>query len=258
MDERFSMVNSNEYAITKRIRELGMKKKTAIIKWKKVIIKPYIILLLIILLVIAGCKPTIPSVIMNTSCLPPCWNGIEPGHTTQEEALSILKSLKEVKQNSIKIWSIVKENDCIRWMFVSGSGEKYGDMFINNDLVFGFGFSPENNGLTLETAIKYLGEPDSIIAIYHQQEIRYISVFINYKSKGVVLWTSINPYDSTKQAMITNDMHVEGFWYIEPDLYTKLMSSNYIAGINPAILENNTHPWQGYGDITPILVELDY
>jgi hypothetical protein len=217
-----------------------------------------ITMLLLTSIILIGCQPIVSGVIQDTACFPPCWKGITPGKTTREEALAVIQSLPDVKIDSVKPWSMVTGNDSIQWDFVPQTGDRFGDVFFRNDIVIGFSFVPDKNGLKLNQAIKYLGEPESILAMYHKQEIRYISIFISYKSKGVVLLLSINPYNPNKIATLLTDTYVEAFWYIVPDFYSELMTSNYIGGIAPNILSEDTHPWTGYGDISQIIVEVEH
>jgi hypothetical protein len=215
-------------------------------------------LFLIFSIILIGCLPKVSGVIQDTSCFPPCWEGITPGKTTRDEALAIIKSLPDVNTDSIKPWSMVTGNDSIKWDFSSLTGDRFGNIFFRNDITIGFTFFPEKNGLRLDNAIKFLGEPEGILAIYHKQEIRYLSIFINYKLKGVVLLLSINPYNPNKTATVSAKSVVETFWYFVPDLYNELMTSNYIGGIAPVILNEYTHPWTGYGDISQIIVEVEH
>lgn len=204
--------------------------------------------------ILLGCKSIKANVIIDDSCPPPCWKEIEPGKTTKQEAVSILTKLAEVKQSSINTWSIVNSNDSVQWKFLPRTGAKYGNIFIDNNIVFGLRFSPDNT-LALEEAIKHLGSPESILTLYHHEEIPFVSIFVAYPTKGIVLSLSINPYHIGEPVNITSDMNVEVVWYFNPDLYAKLMESNYIAGVDSNILIKGSRPWPGYGNITEFILE---
>ena len=217
--------------------------------------KPQNVLIYLISFLLIGCKPIISGVIHDTTCSPPCWKSIIPGKTSREEAGNILKNSSEVKQNSIRTWSMVAADDSIGWEFLPRTGDRFGDILINNDIVFGFSFYPDKNGLSLKTAISYFGEPENIVAINNNSEIPYLSIYLGYPSKGIVLWSSVTPYHMGEAVKISSDTIIEGFWYFETNLYIQLMTSMYIANIDPKILSQSTYPWPGYGDITKFIVK---
>lgn len=214
-----------------------------------------IIHILLILLLLMGCIPIRSSVIEDTICSSPCWKGIIPGKTNRREVISILNNLSEVESSSIRTMSVVFRDDSIYWDFKPKTGDLWARIFFKDDIVLAINFFPDKNGLPLDIAMEYLGEPENILAFYHHEEKPFINVFVGYPSKGVVLWMSINPYTIDTQANITGDIKVEGFWYFEPDMYIELMNSNYIAGVDSDILIEGLHPWTGYGDISEIVVD---
>lgn len=211
------------------------------------------ILLTLLILVITGCKPSISEVIQDTMCIPPCWKSIVPGQTSQQEATSILNKLSDVDNRTLRIMSVAKPNDSIYLNFIPKTGDIGARLFFKNDTVLAINFVPKN--LSLGTTIEYLGEPESILAIHHQDERSYVSVFLDYQSKGIVLLLELIPYQSGEKVILSPDTEVQGFWYFDPNSYHELMTSPYIAGLYPNFLEQNTHQWVGYGDISAIIVE---
>jgi hypothetical protein len=217
--------------------------------------KILIILIVLVLITLNGCKSSLSNVIEDNSCLPPCWKGIVPGETNRQEALSIITKLPDVNQSNIKTGSIITNNDSISWNFPPRTGDKYGYIFIDNDLVFGLGFVPDKNALPLDAAIKYLGDPESIIAIYNQAEVPYLVVYFMWQSKGIVLASHVESFHYGDLFDVNPKTQISSFWYFQPELFEKMMTSFYVANLDSTILSLNTHPWTGYEDITSIIVE---
>jgi hypothetical protein len=217
-----------------------------------------IYVLFFIILILNGCNPISSNALENSICAPPCWNGIQPGKTTREEAKTILENSSDVMNNSIKTWSLVKENDSVKWEFAPRTGNRFGNLIINNDVVTGINFIPINNRLSLNRAINLFGDPETILVLLHLQEIRNISIFIGYPSKGIVLWISIKPYNEGDEIVLSENSTISGVWYVDLNFYDELLVSSYITGIPLDILINDTHKWTGYGDISSIIIKAPY
>ncbi len=214
-------------------------------------------LLFFILILLNGCRTNNSNILNDTDCSPPCWNGIEPGKTNRQQALSILNNKSSIDQDSIETWSLFEINDSIKWDFKPSSGNRFGNLYFIKDTVVGSNFIPIKSKLLLGTVINYLGNPDNILVIKHTQEKNYLSIFLGYPSKGTVILISINSYKEGDKAFLSENSVVDGIWYVEPELYNELISK-LITGIPTDIVENNTHQWIGYGDVSPMIVKLDH
>jgi hypothetical protein len=67
----------------------------------KLIVKR-LILLIFLLATACDVSPDEQSILDNSSCDLPCWNGIIPGHTTESEFLAVLQSLPDIDADSIQ------------------------------------------------------------------------------------------------------------------------------------------------------------
>jgi len=217
--------------------------------------KTFFVLIIWVSLMVTACKPVTSSVIQDSSCSPPCWKEVVPGQTTRQEVLSILNALPEVDQSTIRPMSVVNGNDSYYWDFIPRTGDRWARVFINQDIVFAVNFFPDKKGLPLGTAIQYLGEPENILAIYNRAEIPFLAIYTIWQSKGIVLSSSIESYHRGERAEVNSETQVGAFWYFEPELFSELMVSMYIADINPDVLNQGIQPWMGYGEITQIIID---
>lgn len=60
------------------------------------------LLLIFTFLLVNGCVPseTSPTILEDLVCQPPCWQGIIPGETTEEEVLNFLKESPIIDQDA--------------------------------------------------------------------------------------------------------------------------------------------------------------
>ena len=84
---------------------------------------------------LASCKPKPSTVLLDTSCEPPCWHDITPGKSTKKDVISILSKIPEVDPNSVEdtaftTWGI---HDHIIWHFDSSTGDSLGEIYLKKD-----------------------------------------------------------------------------------------------------------------------------
>jgi hypothetical protein len=127
-----------------------------------------LVISLLILILISACSHAPVPILSNSTCEPPCWNNIQPGETTKDEAVLILNGLPEVDRTTITLngepWDIF--DDAIYFSFRDSN--VVGRMYINKGKVsFVEVFNKDNNPLdiTLGEAIARLGEPEYVINV---------------------------------------------------------------------------------------------
>ncbi len=206
-------------------------------------------------MLLVGCKPIESNVVLDKTCSPPCWQNIEPGKTNRQEALSILNSVSEINQKTIKIKTNVYPNDGYDWDFEPGHGDMWGRVFFEDNIVLAINFFPDNNSLPLQLAIDVLGTPENIMAVHIHEETQYLIIYFLWPSKGIVLESILHKFQSGDTLKIDSDTQIDAFWYTESQIFSQMMTSMYIANLDPELLKEGPHPWTGYGDITEIIVE---
>jgi hypothetical protein len=100
-----------------------------------------IIFFILLLLIMSGCSQKIPDYVFNDYCQLPCWNGITPGITSQDEAITVAKSWKFTDQvsgpfidshgNSRIIIHFIKTENQV-WVYFNNSHVAYMDISIKN------------------------------------------------------------------------------------------------------------------------------
>ena len=122
--------------------------------------------------------PTLASSLMDTSlftnvpCGAPCWFGLEPGKSTEEEVIAALQELSFIDpdtldETSVGYWDPVKKED-IRAKLISANcvqpenRQCVGLTVANNSLRI-IGLFP-NYAITFEDLLNRLGTPDNVIA----------------------------------------------------------------------------------------------
>jgi len=198
----------------------------------------------------ASCKPKPSTVLLDTSCEPPCWHDITPGKSTKNDVISILPKIPEVDPNSVEDTAITTGGilDYLTWRFDSSAGDSYGTIFFKNGAVSTIEISPKKGALTLDNAIQKLGEPEFTFAYKERGEIDRMIIFLLYPTKGYVLL-----YNSSRfrpgSASIEPTHPIVYVYYFSPLLFDALVTSRPFIHDDFVTLQQNMRPWEGYGDI---------
>jgi hypothetical protein len=211
-------------------------------------------LVIAFLLLLIGCDPVhIPQTIFSDDvCSAPCWNGITPGITSQNEALLLLSDMEEVSQISISVNTYEPEyldtfNIIISFGLINPpNNNSTGRLFIINNTVEMISFTHDLN-FTLAEAIELFGEPESVSIIPYRG---YIIGFLN-REKGIFFEYNTWDHQTTIEETIEPQINLESVVFFDTNLYDTFIEIGSFSQreVSPEEYVELLTPWNGYGDI---------
>ncbi len=157
-------------------------------------------------------------------CSAPCFLGINPGVTTEEQALAILSSKLDVKS-------------CVSWDTRNSGGDRgircfniIGITFNDQNLVNGVGFNP-SQVITLNDIIGKYGNPDGVfVTASGIDNTPPIVALLYFNTENMIVYL---PEQNSTQYNLQPDILIESIQYLE--------QSDYLFNFRSA------KPWKGYG-----------
>ncbi len=115
------------------------------------------------LILLAACQPR--SVVFSSECSVPCWRNIQPGKTSMQEAVKLVKNFPDVNAKSIDTaggpWSIFSDDI----EFSLASGEEV-DIFMLDNVVAQIYFSIPKGSITFGKCVEIFGSPEYAIQVF--------------------------------------------------------------------------------------------
>jgi hypothetical protein len=182
--------------------------------------------------------------LVDSPCVPPCWQGIIPGESSKEEVEDLSADIPGIDLEYSKwlgSWNIYDDRFLLQ--FKDGKGE--GQIRIVDNYIHSISIYDDVN-LTLEQAIGLYGEPESII-IEHEEpgDVILLSINLLYPNQGLLLTYSEGDYGT---AHIQPGKMIEWVVFVDPKRYGASLTEGpaYIEG---EAFRNNRYPWSGYENI---------
>jgi hypothetical protein len=195
-------------------------------------------------------KPiTHPFLVGSENCRPPCWEGIIPGETSYDEALSIVENIPFV--NDEGYFRVDDDFRGISW--VSGDGSTAVIYLYDSKVDFmRLNFSTKNyeiEGIDLGSLMNHYGEPDGYE--YYPSDDHY-AITVYYPVLGLVFVV----YQGLDEP-ISEDMHVSHVYFLYPmdpiefpitfhNMYKRMITEMYTL-FTPKITKSPYQDWEGFG-----------
>ena len=199
--------------------------------------------------ILAGCQMLPSAIFQNETCSPPCWNGIIPGQTSLQEINAKLESISAVDAKSINTMFMLKPNDSVDFHFFPGVRETGGRIYSQDDVIQSITFWLIPNTLLLSESLQKWGQPDKYISIYYSKtEIPYLSTYIIYTKKGIILFNGREmwPEDIPK---FDDKYPIQVIYYVNPELITTLLINGSLDALSNDDIEEGLRTWTGLGEI---------
>jgi hypothetical protein len=210
---------------------------------------------LLILFAVPSCKPDLPSVFSNLACKPPCWQNIEPGKSSEQEVISILKNIPNIDASSI-----ITHGD--RWLifddivyFTLHNKEIKAEVFILNSKVSMILFSGDLN-ISFGEAIEVFGEPKFIINVPTYSGPPGVpsdsyEIIALQPEQGIEVAYNTKDLPNTSKSKLKPGNNTRLITFFDPNTYDKLLEAGIFSMgfLNGSQTLKYMRPWTGYGEI---------
>jgi hypothetical protein len=207
------------------------------------------------LAVCAGCgepPPVDMSLLTGEPCEPPCWQGLTPGESSEDDVNEFLETSKLVNRGSVFHSDITTAGSgvvgvSIQWLSSSARGRVQNCFAVHAGLLSHIFLHPDYD-LTLERLIERYGPPERYTAHLSGCERPWVDVTLYYPTHGFTVYLTMRPDDAT----LKPESKVEKIWYFRAAPLEQFLElgreAGYFSSI-PANAEEFGRDWQGYGPI---------
>lgn len=192
-----------------------------------------------------------PSILEDSSCDAPCWNGITVGVTTGDEMLAILRELPIVDQNiaGLSPWKIY-DGGLMFYLYPSGFYKHnvvVDSRFIQNKVAeISFCGDP---GISFGDVVEKTGKPKNIIVLGSPSGGSFV-IAIN-EDIGVQFAYDTANISKELRTKIAPEIPIKCLIYFAPEFYSEMLdAAQFSAGhLNAEQTLMVMRPWVGYGDL---------
>jgi len=206
----------------------------------------------------AGCgeppPPVDTSLLTGEPCEPPCWQGLTPGESTEEDVAEFMKATRFVDTRSVRRGSYTRltlsgeeVTGVIIYWRSSGGLSPCNDFSIEEGVLTDLTICPYP-GVTLGRLIDRYGPPEKYVSHLSGYERQWVDVTLYYPTHGFTVYLMLRPDDAT----LKPESKVVSIWYFRAAPLERFLQLGWEAGYFssvPAGAEEFGHDWQGYGRV---------
>ncbi len=204
-----------------------------------------------ILAICASCGEPPPldmSLLTGEPCEPPCWQGLTPDESTEEDVAEFMTTTRFVDTRTIDRRSLTRRGEVvgvgIHWDSPAGRSNT---LYIEGGVLNGIRISPDYD-LTLQRLFERYGPPEKYRAILKGFERRWVDVMLFCPTHGFTVYLALRPDDPTLEP----ESKVAEVWYFRAAPLERFMELGWEAGhlgTDPSEFPELLRDWQGYGPI---------
>lgn len=190
------------------------------------------------------------SLLSDTPCAAPCWQGIVPGETSRAQAMQILRDSPYVFDDSLEE-SGTSELGRVVWRWCVPGRRLHPNISWQNDTVqeITLGLTYD---LTVDQIVSKFGEPEALSAVSGGvPEFPYWIIDLYYPDKGIQFTAYTEGIDSLLEATT----EVGAVFYFAPTTLEARVAHDYSSDNLFSYAMNLMRPWQGYGDLFEVYYE---
>ena len=207
--------------------------------------------------VIAACvgcgepPPVDTSLLTGEPCEPPCWEGLTPGVSTEEDVAEFMESTRLVDTRTVSRVGMTRGGEVvgvsIRWHSTAGRGAAGNRFAIEGGVLQDITIYPDYD-LTLERLIERYGPPQKYVSHLSGYERQWVDVTLYYPTHGFTVYLMLRPDD----ASLKPESKVDSVWYFRAAPLERFVEleceAGYLGGTPEKSLEF-LRDWQGYGPV---------
>ncbi len=192
-----------------------------------------------------------PTILEDSSCDAPCWNGITVGVTTGEEMLAILRDIPIVDQN-IAILSpwLIYDGGLNFYLYPNGFYKH--NVVVESRFIEGkvaeIGFCGDP-GVSFSDVVEKIGEPKNIIILGSPSGGSFVTA-INEDIGFQFMYDTANIPKHLREE-IAPEIPIKCLIYFAPEFYDETLEAGLIGlgRLNAEQTLKAMRPWVGYGDL---------
>lgn len=198
-------------------------------------------------LLLAACSLGESRLLADTTCEPPCWEGIIPGDTQEEDALARLREVPGIVRSSIRSVTVDEDRSYVSWIF-RGARES-GRLILRSGTVISIKLGTEGS-VDFGGLVAHLGEPELVSAIVGWADGRWLRVSLLYPTKGIAA-THFDAFFPSRvdSVQVQESMPIEELIYFDPYLYDELLTSWGIIRQDYESIQQSFTPWVGFSPL---------
>ena len=202
-----------------------------------------------------GCRePPAPdmSLLTGDPCEPPCWQGLTPGESAEDDVNDFLETSELVDPGSVIRGDRTSATEGvvgvgIRWRSTAARGRGANSFAVDAGVLNHITIYPDYD-LTLERLIERYGPPEKYVSHLSGYERQWVDVTLYYPTHGFTVYLMLRPDDAT----LKPESKVVSIWYFRAAPLERFLQLGWEAGYFssvPAGAEEFGHDWQGYGRV---------
>ena len=202
----------------------------------------------------SGCGEPPPldmSLLTGEPCEPPCWQGLTPGESTEEDVAEFIRATRFVDTRTVYRGRMTRGGEVvgvsIQWRSTVGGGRGSNAFRIEGGVLKDITINPDYP-LTLERLFGRYGPPEKYRAILPIGGPLYYDVTLYYPTHGFTVDLVLGYKDATLQP----ETRVASVWYFRAAPLERFLELRYEAGSGgptPGKLLELLRDWLGYGPI---------
>ncbi len=221
---------------------------------RKALIAEVLVYSLALLPILAGCGESPPvdtSLLTGEPCEPPCWQGLVPGVSTEEEVNEFVRTSELVDQTTLFRGDITRGTGevvgvSVQWWSradTAGVPRQFGNDFSIKDGVLQYMMIFLDYEVTLEELLSRYGEPHKWSTSWVSLHIPDVDVKLYYPNHGLTAWLRLpaddvwlRPENRVRRVRYSRVVPLEDFLELGPEI------GYFLPGQEEALRD-----WQGYG-----------
>jgi len=202
----------------------------------------------------AGPPPVEMSLLTGDPCEPPCWQGLTPGKSTEDDVLQFIRSSRFVDTRTVYRGRLSRGGGevvgvSIQWRSTAArsSNVDSNDFLVEGGVLRGIIIYPDYD-VTLESLLQRYGPPDKLHVMVTGRHVPMLQVTLFYPSYGFTATLEL-PAD---QLVLRPETTVIQVWYskagpLETFIQLGISYLGTYLGTTPEQWSQSLRDWQGYG-----------
>lgn len=215
---------------------------------------PLLYLALLVTAICGGCAVAPPvgmSLLTGEPCEPPCWQGLTPGESTQEQVAEFIRVSGLVDPQSLYPGRLSRDGQRVgvsmQWRSRAVGGRGTNSFTIEDGILKGIIIYPDYD-ITLDSLLERYGPPEKVAVGITGVHIPSVGVTMFYPTQGFTAYLELAIHDAWLRPEST--LHMVWYFRAAPlERFLELRCESGYGGCPPEKSLESLRDWPGYGMI---------